>query len=229
MTTRRLAALTLAPVVALIATLGFSASASWGADATPSTVLLVPNLVQSGVSSPLVAEVSQDPAAGSPAGTVAFSDGYGTALGTATLVASGPGTSRASISWTAPPEYTVPLKASYIPTGATAPVSASGYMRPQITSAPVPVAIRFAPNPTAGPVTLEAVLGSGFQAGSASFLVDGKGWTGSVPTVNGVASVVWQATPGVHTIVVQYSSTANNPAGISLQSGQSTQMVEVLP
>lgn len=218
-----------------LAALAVSASAliaaavpSW-AVSSPAIEVLVPNLVQSGVSGPLVAEVSQDPSLGSPTGTVTLGTGYGTTLGTATLVATTPGVARATLSWTPPPEFTVPLIARYTPAGSTSVAATSEYQRPLITSAPVPVAIRLTPTPSAGTIQIDAVLGNGFGAGSASFFVDGKGWTGSVPTVNGVASVVWDATPGVHTILVQYSGSANSPAGVALQTGTSTQMVNVLP
>ena len=123
----------------------------------------------------------------------------------------------------------MPLVARFTPTGASTVASTSGYARPLITSASVPVALRFTPTPTSGPITLDAVLGPAFGAGSVTFFVDGKGWTGSVPTVNGVASLTWNATPGVHTIVVQYSSSATNAAGFSIGSGSSTQSVNVLP
>lgn len=196
---------------------------------TPSTTLEVPNLIQAGIATTLVAEVSQPSGQGSPEGTVTFRTGYGATLGTAAVTSVAPGTSRATLSWTPPPEYSVPLMASFTPTGGTAPISSSPYSRPLITSAPVPVALRFAQELTAGRVTIDAVLGDGFGPGSVSFLVDGRGWTGSVPTVNGVASVVWDATPGVHTIVAQYSNSVSNSAGFAIQSGSSTQVVNVLP
>ena len=195
----------------------------------PTTTLLVPNLVQSGVPMTLIAEVSQPASLGSPAGTVTFATGYGGTIGTATLVPTTGGSSRASLSWTPPPEYSVPLLARFTPTGSTTVAATSGYARPLITSAPVPVALRFTPTPTAGPITLEAVLGPAFGEGSVTFFVDGRGWTGSVPTVNGVASLVWNATAGVHTIVAEYSSSAKNPGGFSVGSGSSTQSVNVLP
>lgn len=197
--------------------------------AAPTTILLVPNLVQSGVAMTLIAEVTQPASQGSPAGTVTFATGYGNTIGTATLVPTTSGSARATLSWTPPAEYSVPLIARFTPTGATAITSTSTYARPLITSDPVPVALRFTPTPTSGPITLEAVLGPAFGAGSATFFVDGVGWTGSVATVDGVASLVWNATPGVHTIVVQYSSSAKNPAGYSVGSGSSTQSVKVLP
>jgi len=132
------------------------------------------------------------------------------------------------LSWTPPPEYTVPLIAHFTPEGSTSVAASSTYQRPLITSAEVPVAIRLTPTPIAGPIRLEAVLGHGVSEGSVSFLVDGKGWTGSVPTVDGVASTTWNAPAGVHTILVQYSSSANNPAGAAIWTGTSTQFVNVL-
>lgn len=194
------------------------------------TQLLVPNLVQSGVPTTLIAEVTTPGSTSAPAGTVTFATGYGTTLGTATLAPSGSGVARATLAWTPPPAaFTVPLIARYTPSGSTAVASTSDYARPMITSAPVPVAIRLTPTPRAGVISLEGVLGHNFGSGSVTFFVDGKGWTGSVPTVDGVSTLTWNATPGVHTILVQYSSTANNPAGVALQTGTSTQIVEVLP
>lgn len=196
---------------------------------SPSTQLLVPNLVQSGVATTLIAEVARDSSLGAPSGTVTFATGYGGTIGTATLVATTGGKARATLAWTPPPEPTVPLLARFTPTGSTTVASTSPFARPQITSAPVPVAIRLPQVLTAGPIVMEAVLGTGFGAGSVTFFVDGKGWTGSVPTVDGVASLTWDATAGVHTIVAQYSSSAKNTAGFSVSSGSSTQAVEVLP
>ena len=199
------------------------------ATGAPSTQLLVPNLVQSGVPTTLVAEVAQDPSLGAPSGAVTFATGYGSMIGTATLVPTSGGKARATLAWTPPPEPTVPLIARYTPSGSTTVTSTSLYARPQITSAPVPVAIRLPQVLTAGPIVMEAVLGTGFGAGSVTFFVDGKGWTGSVLTVDGVASLTWDATAGVHTIIAQYSSSAKNTAGFSVSSGSSTQAVEILP
>ena len=193
------------------------------------TTLYAPNLIQANVATTLIAQVTQDPAAGAPAGTVTFSTGFGATLGRATLTPIGAGASQATYAWAPPQAFTVPVVATYTPTGAASAASTSSIQSPEITTAPVPVALRFAPVLTAGPTYLDGVLGSGFGAGTVSFLVDGKGWTGSIPTVNGVGTVIWQATPGVHTIVVQYSSYATNAAGIPLQTGSSTQVVKVLP
>lgn len=217
----------------VVAAVGFAVTALLGSTpahaSAPSTQLLVPNLVQSGVPTTLVAEVAQDSSLGAPSGTVTFATGYGSTIGSATLVPTSGGRARATLAWTPPPEPTVPLIARYTPSGTTTVTSTSLYARPQITSAPVPVAIRLPQVLTAGPIVMEAVLGTGFGAGSVTFFVDGKGWTGSVPTVDGVASLTWDATAGVHTIVAQYSSSAKNTAGFSVSSGSSTQAVEVLP
>jgi hypothetical protein len=160
---------------------------------------------------------------------VTFATGYGSTIGTATLVQGTGSTAYATLAWTPPPEYSVPLIARYTPNGSVQATSTSNYARPVITSEPVPVALRFTPNPIAGPITLEAVLGHGFGTGSATFFVDGRGWTGSVPTVDGVARLTWNASAGVHTILVQYSSSAQNSGGYSLSTGSSAQAVNVLP
>lgn len=218
----------LAAAIGLVLTAIFIAAPLHAAGA-PSTQLLVPNLVQSGVTTTLVAEVAQDPSLGAPSGAVTFATGYGGTIGSATLVPTSGGKARATLAWTPPPEPTVPLIARFTPTGGTGVISTSPYARPEITSAPVPVAIRLPQVLAAGPILMEAVLGYGFTAGSATFFVDGRGWSGSVLTVDGIASLAWDATPGLHTIVAQYSSSARNDAGFSVQSGSSMQSVEVRP
>jgi len=222
----RLIALAAALTVASVALIAAPASA---ATATTATTLYAPNLVQAGVPTTLIAQVTQEPSAGAPVGTITFSTGYGATLGTATLAPVGGGASQATYAWTPPATFTVPVVATYTPTGTASAGSTSNTQSPEITTAPVPVALRFAPVLTAGPTYLDGVLGYNFGAGTVAFLVDGKGWTGSVPTVNGVGTVIWQATPGVHTITVQYSSYATSPAGVPLQTGTSTQVVKVLP
>lgn len=217
-------------LVAALATASLALVAGPASAATSTTTTLyAPNLIQAGVPTTLIAQVSQDAAAGAPTGTVTFSTGYGTALGTATLTALSGGVSQATYAWTPPVAFSVPVVATYTPSGTTSAASTSNTQSPEITTAPVPVALRFAPTLQAGATYLDGVLGYGFGPGSVSFLVDGKGWTGSVQTVGGVGTVVWQATPGVHTITVMYSSNATNPAGISAQNGYSTQIVKVLP
>lgn len=223
---RRLIALA---AVLATASLPLIAGPASAATASTTTVLYAPNLIQANAPTTLIAQVSQDPSAGAPTGTVTFSTGYGATLGTATLTPIGTGASQATYSWTPPAAPTVPVLATFTPTGAASAASTSNVQSPEITTAPVPVALRFAPVLTAGPIYLDGVLGYNFGSGTVSFLVDGKGWTGSVPTANGVGTVVWQATAGVHTITVQYSSYATGPSGISLQTGSSTQVVKVLP
>lgn len=212
-----------------VAVAGIAVGAPASAATAPSVTIYVPNLIQAGVPSPLVATVAGDPAQAAPTGSVTFSTGYGATLGTVALTPGTNGQSSATYQWTPPPAFSVPVLATYTPTGAASAAATSVTMWPEITTAAVPVALRFAPTLTAGPQVLDAVLGYNFGAGTAAFLVDGKGWTGSVPTTNGVASVTWQATPGIHTIEVQYSSYATNPRGYSLQTGSSTQIVNVLP
>lgn len=222
---RRLLAVVAALAVASVALVAGPASAA----TSTTTTLYAPNLIQANVPTTLVAQVTQDPSAGAPLGSVTFSTGYGATLGTATLTPIGAGASQATYSWTPPATFSVPVLATYTPSGTTSTASTSNVQSPEITTRPVPVALRFAPVLMAGPVYLDGVLGYNFGAGSVSFLVDGKGWTGSVPTVNGVGTVIWQATPGVHTITVEYSSSAVGPTGVSLQTGSSTQVVNVLP
>lgn len=212
----------------LVAGTSLMGSQAMASDA-PTTLLVVPNLLQAKVPSTLVAVVTSGPGQPSPAGTVTFETGYGGTLGTAPVVPSSNGSASATLTWTAPPESTVPLIAKFTPDEAVSPSSVSAIERPAITTAPVPVALRFTPRPKAGPITLEAVLGHEFGPGSVSFFVDGRGLTNSVMTVDGVASVEWQATAGVHTVLAQYSSSATSSHGFSLQTGSSTQVVNVLP
>ena len=227
---RPLRTLAAASLALALATTGSAVVAESATAATPATTTIyVPNLIQAGVPTTLVATVSQDATLGAPTGTVAFSTGFGAVIGTATLVAGTNGQASASYAWTPPVATTVPVLATYTATGSATATSTSVIMRPEITAAAVPVALRFAPTLSAGANVLSGVLGYSSTAGTVAFLVDGAGWTGSVPTVDGVGSVTWQATAGVHTIVVQYSSYATNPSGASLHTGTSTQIVKVLP
>jgi hypothetical protein len=217
---------TIAGVGAIASTTASTVSVS----ALPTTtVLMAPNLVQSGVGSSLVAVVAAPLGATAPAGTVTFTTGFGQTLGTATLAPSAALQSTATLSWTPPPASSVPLIATYSPASAAWAGSTSGVATPDITSALPIVALRFAPTLYTGvPTTLTAVLGTGVNAGSVAFTVDGNGWTGSVPVAaNGTASVSWTPTAGQHTVAVTYSSNAANN-GISLQSGASSQWVYVV-
>ncbi len=63
-----------------------------------------------------------------------------------------------------------------------------------------------------------------------AFLMDGIGISGSMPTVNGVASFQWAPpSAGIHTISVQYSGGQPVPGGIRMINTSSSQVVNVQP
>jgi trimeric autotransporter adhesin len=193
------------------------------------TMLMAPNLIQSGASSSLVAVVSAPLGSLAPAGSVTFATGFGQTIGTAGLAASGALQSTATLAWNPPTGSSVPVIATYTPSSTNWTGSTSNVATPDITSAVPTVALRFAPTLSAGvPTPLTAVLGNGVGAGSVAFTVDGTGWAGSVPiAANGTASVSWTPTAGQHTLAVAYSSNAI-ANGYSAQSGVSSQWVYVV-
>ena len=103
--------------------------------------------------------------------------------------------------------------------------SVSGIEQPEIVGYAPMVSYRFAPALRVGQASnIDAVLGSGIVEGSVGFLFDGVALRGSVPTINGVASMNWTPpTEGLHFLRAEF--TGNNPG----YSNVSTQQIKVLP
>ena len=150
----------------------------------------------------------------------------GPVLGTGWLQpTSDPLVSVANIPWTPDAYGAYPVFGTYNQqTPAFAP-SVSSVQQPEIVGYAPMVSYRFAPALRVGQTsTINAVLGAGIVEGSVGFLFDGVGIRGSVPTVNGVASMTWTPpTEGLHFLRAEF--TGNNPG----YSNVSTQQIKVLP
>lgn len=150
----------------------------------------------------------------------------GAVLGTGWLQpTSDPLVSVANIPWTPDAKGAYPVFGTYNQqTPAFAP-SVSSVEQPDIVGYAPMVAYRFAPALRVGQVsTINAVLGAGIVEGSVGFLFDGVAIRGSVPTVNGVASMAWTPpSEGLHFLRAEF--TGNNPG----YSNVSTQQIKVLP
>lgn len=190
------------------------------------TILMVPNNVQQGVSSNIVAVVS------APLGTVAPS-GSVTVRAAATQVIFGQGVltplagssqSVATIPWTPPAVGGIALVGTFNPSSSAFAQSVSPTSEPNVISSVPTVALRFPPSLYVGQQTvLSSVLGSGVADGTVAYLLNGAGISGSMATTNGVENFQWTPTAGgVAMISVQFSGQNN-------VSGSSFQQVNILP
>ena len=150
----------------------------------------------------------------------------GAVLGTGWLQpTSDPLVSVANIPWTPNAYGAFPVIGTYNQqTPAFAP-SVSSVEQPEIVGYAPMVSYRFAPALRVGQTsTISAVLGAGIVEGSVGFLFDAVALRGSVPTINGVASMNWTPpTEGLHFLRAEF--TGNNPG----YSNVSTQQIKVLP
>lgn len=190
------------------------------------TFLMVPNNVQQGVSSNIVAVVSAPLGTVAPTGTVTVQ-----AAGSLNVMGQGgltplAGTSRsvATIAWTPPTTGNFPLIGTYTPSTSAFASSVGPISQPNVISSVPTVALRFPPSLYVGQQTvLSAVLGNGIADGSVAYLLNNVGISGSMPTVNGVESFQWTPTVGgVATITVDFTGQRNI-------SGSSSQPVNILP
>lgn len=193
------------------------------------TLLLAQNSITSGEPNTLTAAVVAPLSTLEPSGSVYLSTANGNGITTSPITGTyGAGNiGIANLSWN--PGFTgqTPIQAQYLPASAGQVTSTSTISSPNITTAVSPVSLRFPATLYAGtPTVLQAVLGFGYNNGSAAFYLDGNGISPSVPTVNGVATFQW--TPqvsGNHNISVAYTS-SQLPNG-SFQSGTSQQPVNI--
>ena len=150
----------------------------------------------------------------------------GPVLGTGWLQpTSDPLVSVANIPWTPDAYGAYPVFGTYNQQTPAFASSVSSVEQPEIVGYAPMVSYRFAPALRVGqPSTINAVLGAGIVEGSVGFLFDGIGIRGSVPTVNGVASMTWTPpTEGLYFLRAEF--TGNNPG----YSNVSTQQIKVLP
>jgi len=192
------------------------------------TVLLAQNSLQQNVSNTLLGAVIAPIGSIAPTGSLSLTTSGGTGLTFAPLTGLfGGTTSTANLPWTPTAGGPISIQATYTPASGGQTASTSPVSTPSVTTADLPLSLRWPASLYVGtPTVLQAVLGAGFPDGSAAFLMDGVGISGSVPTVNGVATLQW--TPpvsGIHTISAEYSGTRAGSAGIF--SGSSSQVVNI--
>ena len=192
------------------------------------TVLLAQNSLQQNVSNTLLGAVIAPIGSIAPTGSLSLTTSGGTGLTFAPLTGLfGGTTSTATLPWTPTAGGPIAIQASYTPASGGQVASTSPVSTPNVTTADLPLSLRWPASLYVGtPTVLQAVLGAGFPDGSAAFLMDGVGISGSIPTVNGVATLQW--TPpvsGIHTISAEYSGTRAGSAGIF--SGSSSQVVNI--
>lgn len=190
------------------------------------TILMVPNSVQQGVSSNIVAVVSAPLGTVAPSGSVTVrAAGTQNVMGQGSLTPlAGSSQSVATIAWIPQTIGDFPLIGTYNPSTSAFASSVSPTSQPNVTTGLPVVALRFPPSLYVGQQTvLSAVLGNGVADGSVAYLLNGVGISGSMPTVNGVESFQWTPTAGgIATITVNFSGQRN-------VSGSSSQQVNILP
>ena len=150
----------------------------------------------------------------------------GPVLGTGWLQpTSDPLVSVANIPWTPDAAGAFPVFGTYNQQTLNFSASTSTVEQPDIVLFAPMVSYRFAPALRVGQASnINAVLWSGIVEGSVGFLFDGVGLRGSVPTINGVATMSWTPpSEGLHFLRAEF--TGNNPG----YSGVSLQQIKVLP
>ena len=210
---------------------GLGSAASIGATtitvASQSTItqLFVGNQIQTGVANKAIVDVDALTGQLAPVGTVTVRDQNQAVVATGALSSTGGLTSSAIVQWTPSAAGNQALTATFTPSSNAFAASTSNTQRPQYTTAVVPVALSFPAELRVGsPEPLFAILGNNQPEGSAAFLENNVGISGSIPTSNGVARFVWTPNAtGIQTIVTTYTG---NTAGFS---GSASQVVNVQP
>jgi hypothetical protein len=196
------------------------------------TVLLAQNNVQQNVNNNLLVGVVAPIGTLAPTGSVSLTTAGGAALGGAALTGSfGSSTATATVPWTPTTGGPIAIKASYAPASGGQGASTSPVSQPNATTADTVVAMRWPANLYVGTATaFQAVLGAGYPEGTVAWTMDGVGISGSMPTANGVATLMWAPpTSGIHTIGVAYTGAKPSQAGLVWSNGTSSQVVNVLP
>jgi hypothetical protein len=187
------------------------------------TVLLAQNAITQGVTNPLQVAVVAPIGTLQPTGTVQLqTGGAGSNIGAAVQLSGqfSTSTSTATVGFNPSQGGPVALQVSYTPASAGQLGSTSPISQPSASTANQTVALRWPANLYTGtPTVLQAVLGANIPDGTAAFTMDGYGISGSIPTVNGVATLQW-APPasGIHTIAVAFTSSNQLYSGTSSQS-----------
>lgn len=207
------------------------------AAATPTTITVAPMSTSTtlfastalvDVANTIVATVQSNAGNVIPSGSVVFTNQFGTRYGSAQLSPSGPSSATATFQWTPPSPDTYPITATYVPAlGAGGVANTAGSqatnMVPALAQIPL-VTMRLPGRFVVGQTTQLTVSVSNFNLrGNAAFTnnVGGvvTGISGSVPIVNGVATVNWTpTTAGNQLISVNFTSTSSQDTGIFTQA-----------
>jgi hypothetical protein len=192
------------------------------------TELLAPNNVQQGVSTTLTAAVVAPIGNIAPSGTVTLQTGASAIpISSSALSGSLASTvSTATLPWTPPSTGQYPLQATF---GGGAWVGSTSPISQPLVAGVTPLALRMPGTLNSGtPTIIQGQVGYGYPDGTVAFSANGISISGSVPTVNGVASIQW--TPpgaGVYTISASYTGAIPNTNPIQYQSGTANQMVNI--
>lgn len=192
------------------------------------TELLSPNNVQQGVPTTVTAAVVAPIGSIAPTGTVTLQTGASavaiSANGLSGSLAST--VSTATLPWTPPSLGQYPLQATFgggAWVGSTSPIT-----QPFVTGS-TPLALRMPATLNMGtPTIIQGQVGYGFPDGTVAFFANGVGISGSVQTVNGVATIQW--TPpgtGIYYISASYTGALPNTNPVRYASGTSNQSVNV--
>jgi hypothetical protein len=202
---------------------------TWNIAAMPTyTVLLAQNTIEQGVSQNLLGAVVAAGGSIAPTGNVYLATTTGNGITTQPLSGLfGGTTATTSLPWTPNNGGPAPIQATFQPNNTAFAASTSPISQPNVQSGAYVVAMRWPATLYVNqPTVLQAVVGPNIPDGSAAFSMDGKGISGSIGTVNGVATLQWTPpTSGVHNISVSFTSNKNS-AGQTF-SGVSTQSVNI--
>lgn len=213
----------------------FASAASSQAAVAPVTTrtTLFAGSAVSGIATPLRAVVSSNSGTLSPLGAVQFTNQFGNVLGQVGLTPTGAGQSTATLSWAPSAAGSATVFASYIPAwGAAGANNASPSSARQdftVTSETPLLSLTLPSSFEVGVATqLTVNMNNPQLTGTAAFSLNTNGVqsgiSGSVPLVNGAATVPWTpTTAGNQILTVQFSATNSNT------SGQLTQIIAPLP
>ncbi|HAN71007.1 MAG TPA: hypothetical protein DCQ36_05385 [Actinobacteria bacterium] len=192
------------------------------------TELLTPNNVQQGVPTTVTAAVVAPIGQIAPTGTVTLQTGAsGIPISSAGLYGSLASTvSTASLPWTPPSLGQYALQANF---GGGAWVGSTSAIEQPFVTGITPLALRMPATLNMGtPTIIQGQVGYGFPDGTVAFFANGVGISGSVQTVNGVATIQW--TPpgtGVYYISASYTGAIPNTNPVRFASGTSNQSVNI--
>ena len=172
-----------------------------------------PNGLQVGVVAPLGTLA--------PTGTVTLQNASGAAVSSAVPLTGsfGASTSTAVVNFSPSQGGPTAVQAAYTPASGGQTASTSPVSTPQVNSDYSNLALRWPNTLYVGTQTvMQGVIAPNLTGGSVAFYWDGAGISGSIPTVNGVATLQW-APPaaGVHYISAAYSSSDGKYSGTSTQ------------